>query len=295
MKKYYGEIGLLITAIIWGSGFVATAISLESYTAFQSMAIRFLTGALLLILIYYKKLRHISKDLLIKGTILGTVLYAAFALQTIGLVYTTPSKNAFLTAVNVIIVPIILFIFYKRRLDRYETIGALLAVIGIGLLSLQLTGVINIGDFLSFLCAIGFAIHIIFTAKFVKDTDPILLTLIQLMTAAVIGFVILAFKQEMALPYESKSFFASLYLGVFSTCLAYVLQTFGQKFLSETKAAIILSTEALWGMFFSVLILHEVITFRMGLGALFIFIAIIISEAKHHLLKFIPLRRNVSE
>src|SRR5699024_6210720 len=162
--------------------------------------------------IYYKKLRSMTKDLLIKGAILGAVLYTAFALQTIGLVYTTPSKNAFLTAVNVIIVPIILLIFYRRRLDRYETIGAFLAVIGIGLLSLQLTGVINIGDFLSFLCAIGFAVHIIFTAKFVKDHDPVLLTLMQLMTAAVIGFIILAFKQEIILHFEAKSFFASLYL-----------------------------------------------------------------------------------
>src|SRR5690625_5878056 len=148
MKKYYGEIGLLITAIIWGSGFVATAISLESYTAFQSMAIRFLTGALLLAFIYYKKLRHILKEILVKGMILGTVLYAAFALQTIGLVYTTPSKNAFLTAVTVIIVPIILFIFYKRRLDRYETIGAFLAVVGIGLFSFQFIVMINFIYFL---------------------------------------------------------------------------------------------------------------------------------------------------
>lgn len=286
MRKYYGEIGLIITAVIWGSGFVATAISLENYTAYQSMAIRFLVASLFLLAIYHRKLKHINKKILINGIILGTILYTAFALQTVGLIYTTPSKNAFLTAVNVVIVPIILFVFYKRQLDRYEIIGAFLAVFGIGLLSLQFSGVINLGDFLSFLCAIGFAFHIIYTAKFVRNSDAILLTLIQLITAAVIGFIILVFKNEMVMTYEPKPFFSVIYLGLFSTCLAYVLQTSAQKLLSETKAAIILSTEALWGMIFSIIILHEIITFRMMAGAVLIFSAILIAEVKQNLFKF---------
>ncbi len=286
MRKYYGEMGLIITAIVWGSGFVATAISLENYTAYQSMAIRFLVGSIFLLAIYFKKLKNINRDIVIKGIILGTILYTAFALQTVGLIYTTPSKNAFLTAVNVVIVPIILFIFYKRQLDRYEIIGAFLAVFGIGLMSLQFSGVINLGDFLSFLCAIGFAFHIIYTAKFVKNNDPILLTLIQLMTAAVIGFMILIFKNEIVMTYEPKPFYAVIYLGLFSTCVAYVLQTSAQKILSETKAAIILSTEALWGMIFSIIILHEIITFRMMVGAALIFSAIMIAEIKQNLFKF---------
>lgn len=286
MRKYYGEIGLIITAVVWGSGFVATAISLENYTAYQSMAIRFLVASVFLLAIYYKKLKHINKKILLNGIILGAILYTAFALQTVGLIYTTPSKNAFLTAVNVVIVPIILFVFYKRQLDRYEIIGAFLAVFGIGLLSLQFNGAVNLGDFLSFLCAIGFAFHIIYTAKFVRNNDAILLTLIQLMTAAVIGFIILLFKNEFVMTYEPKPFFSVIYLGLFSTCLAYVLQTSAQKLLSETKAAIILSTEALWGMIFSIIILHEIITFRMMAGAVLIFSAILIAEVKQNLFRF---------
>jgi len=280
MRKYFGEIGLIITAIIWGSGFVATAISLEHYSPYQSMAVRFLIGALILSIIFHKKLTLLNKRILIKGTILGTILYVAFALQTVGLQFTTPSKNAFLTAVNVVIVPLILFLFYKKQLDKFEITGALLAVTGVGILSLQITGAINIGDFLSLLCAFAFAFHIIYTAKYVKSVDPILLTLIQLVTAAFIGFIIIAFKNEIVMPFEIRSFSALLYLGIFSTTLAYLLQTSAQKFLSETKAAIILSTEALWGMVFSIIILSEIITFRMAVGALLILSAIVISEAK---------------
>ena len=87
-------------------------------------------------------------------------MYIAFALQTVGLQYTTPSKNAFLTAVNVIIVPIIAFAVYKRRIDGYEIIGSLIAIVGIGFLSLQGSLTMNIGDALSLACAVAFAFDI---------------------------------------------------------------------------------------------------------------------------------------
>src|SRR5690625_4572570 len=106
MRKYIGEIGLIIVAIIWGSGFTATAMTLKAYTPYQSMAVRFLIGAIFLAIIFHKQLKAIQQSTLIKGVILGVILYIAFALQTVGLSYTTPSKNAFLTAVNVIAVPI---------------------------------------------------------------------------------------------------------------------------------------------------------------------------------------------
>src|SRR5690625_850737 len=132
MNKYYGEIGLIITAIIWGSGFVATAMALTYYTPYQTMAIRFLVGGLLLTIIFYKRIKLLTKQIIGKGVFLGTLLYISFALQTVGLQYTTPSKNAFITAVNVVIVPLIAFLFYRKRLNKFEVIGAFLAITGVG-------------------------------------------------------------------------------------------------------------------------------------------------------------------
>lgn len=280
MKKYLGEIGLTLTAIIWGSGFVATAIALEHYTAYQSMAVRFLIGGILLALIFYKKLKAITKTTLMKGSILGLILYLAFALQTVGLQFTTPSKNAFITAVNVVIVPLIGFIFYKKKIDRYELIGAILALIGIGFLSLQLTSAINLGDFLTFLCAIAFAFHIFYTARFVKHEDPISLTVIQMLTAAVIGWIAIGLKGELHMSLQKEGMLMLLYLGIFSTAIAFLLQTAAQKFMSETKAAIILATEALWGTIFSIIIIKEIITGRMIIGGTLIILAILLSETK---------------
>jgi drug/metabolite transporter (DMT)-like permease len=285
MQKYMGEIALTITAIIWGSGFVASAISLEHFTPYQILAGRFIIGTIILSLIFRKRLKNINKSTLIKGAVLGIFLYLAFALQTVGLQYTTPSKNAFLTAVNVVIVPFIAFVMYKRKIDMYELVGAILAMVGVGILSLKLSAGVNIGDLLTLGCAFGFAFHIFYTAKYVKDSDPVSLTLIQMLTAAVIGSLVVVFKGETSVVMETKGLFSLLYLGVFSTTIAYLLQTIAQKMITETKAAIILSTEAFWGMVFSVVILDEVMTIKMVLGAILILCAIIISETKIPFLK----------
>jgi drug/metabolite transporter (DMT)-like permease len=285
MQKYMGEIALTITAIIWGSGFVASSISLEHFTPYQILAGRFIIGTIILSIIFHKRLKNINKSTIIKGAVLGIFLYLAFALQTVGLQYTTPSKNAFLTAVNVVIVPFIAFVMYKRKIDMYELVGAILAMVGVGILSLKLSSDINIGDLLTLGCAFGFAFHIFYTAKYVKDSDPVSLTLIQMLTAAVIGSLVVVFKGETSVVIETEGLFSLLYLGVFSTTIAYLLQTVAQKMITETKAAIILSTEAFWGMVFSVAILDEVMTVKMVLGAILILCAIIISETKLPFLK----------
>lgn len=285
MFKYMGELLLVITAIIWGSGFVASAVALEHYTPYQILAGRFLIGAVILSLIFFKKFNKLNKSTLIKGALLGLFLYIAFALQTVGLQFTTPSKNAFLTAVNVVIVPFIGFLLYKRKIDMYELTGAILAVVGIAVLSLKLSSDVNVGDILTLGCAIGFAFHIFYTAKFVKTEDPVVLTIVQMVTAAVIGCIVILFRGETSFSVETEGVMNLLYLGIFSTTIAFLMQTVAQKYITETKAAIILATESFWGMVFSIIILSEIMTGRMIIGAFLILLAILISETKMGFLK----------
>ncbi|RUL51647.1 DMT family transporter [Lysinibacillus antri] len=285
MRKYIGEIMLCITAVIWGSGFVASAISLEHYTPYQILAGRFLVGFIILSIIFNKKLKTLNREIIKKGFVLGFFLYVAFALQTVGLQFTTPSKNAFLTAVNVVIVPFIAFLAYKRKIDKFELFGAVLAIIGIGFLSLQLSADVNIGDLLTLACAVAFAYQIFYTAKYVKDEDPITLTIVQMFFAAVFAWIVVLFKGEFNFSMETEAVSSILYLAIFSTTIAYLFQTIAQKFTNETKAAIILSTESFWGMVFSIVLLGEVLTTRMVIGAILILIAIIISETKLAFLK----------
>lgn len=285
MKKYAGEAALTLTAVIWGSGFVISALALDYYTPFQILAVRFVIGALLLGIVFRKKLRGMNQSVLWKGMLLGILLYAAFALQTVGLQFTTPSNNAFLTGVNVVIVPFIAFVLYKRRLDTFELFGALFALAGVAVLSLQWSAGINIGDLLTLGCAVLFAFHIFYTARFVRNEDAVLLTLLQMTAAAAVSCAVVIGTGETAFSMETAGMGAVLYLAVFSTTIAFLMQTVGQKHLSETKAAIILSTEAVWGMIFSVALAYEVLTLRMFSGALIIFIAILLAETKPALMK----------
>ena len=280
MKKYKGEILMLITAIMWGSGFVGMAIGLEHLTVFQLMAGRFLLATALLCLVFYKKLRLINKAVLWKGAGLGTILFIAFTLQTWGLEYTTPSKNAFLTAINVIIVPIIAYVIYKRRIDRFEALAAVIALVGIGFLSLQGSMTINLGDFLSILCAVGFAFDIFYTNVFVKTEDALALTIVQFATAALLGVISVVALGEVPTSISPEASYTLIYLAVFCTLIAYACQNVGMQYANPTKSAIILSTESLFGTIFSVVILHEILTGRMIFGCILIFVAILFAEVK---------------
>ncbi|WP_342472587.1 DMT family transporter [Metasolibacillus sp. FSL H7-0170] len=280
MKKYIGDAMMLTTAIVWGSGFVVTAIALKYLTAYQVMAGRFILAALILLLLFGYKLKGLRWSVVWKGAVLGTILYVAFAFQTVGLEYTTASKNAFLTAVNVVIVPLIAFVFYKRKIDGYEMFGSVFALVGIGLLSLQGSLMMNIGDILTLICAVGFAFDIFYTNYFVQKEDALLLTIVQFVTAAAIGTFVVIGQGDIPTTIAKEGMYSIIYLAVFSTTLAYVFQNVAHKYTTATKAAIILSTEALFGTLFSILFLHEILTFKMTMGALLIMVAILIAELK---------------
>ena len=280
MSRYKGELLMLITAIMWGSGFVGMAIGLEHFTVLQLMAGRFTLATILLSVIFYKKLRLFNWSIIWRGALLGGILFFAFVLQTYGLSYTTPSKNAFLTSINVLIVPIIAFIVYKRGFDRYEVIAAMIAVIGIGFLSLTNSFTIQLGDLLSILCAIAFAFDIFYTNVFVKKEDALALTIVQFMTASLLSIIGVLMLGEISTSINTEGFLILLYLAVFCTLVAYVCQNVGMQYANPTKSAIILSMESLFGTLFSVWILQELLTGRMIVGCVLILIAVLIAELK---------------
>lgn len=279
MNKVRGEIGLLIVSIIWGSGFIASAIGLDYLSPHETLAGRFLVASVLLTAVNHKKLQKLRWRTVRNGMILGVFLYCAFILQTVGLEYTTPSKNAFLTAVNVAVVPFIGFLFHKKTLDKKDVLRASLSMVGVALISLNWTGILNLGDVLSFLCAFVFALHIFYTGEFMEDEDPLSLTMVQMITAFVLAFFFMAMKGDTLLMKDTRGYLAIIYLGVFSTTIAFLTMSICQKYTKSSRAAVIMSTESLFAMVFSILILSENVTPRMILGALVIFAAIILPQS----------------
>lgn len=278
MKKYLGMIGLLTVTIIWGGGFVASEMALETLTPFQIMAVRFVIAAALMAGMGEKHLKSITREEIRCGFFLGAALFGAFALQIIGLQYTTPSKNAFLTATNVVMVPFIALVIYRKKIEARSLVGAVMAIVGAGVLSLNQDFSLGLGDGLTLLCAVCFAMQIFLTGEYVGRIRPTVLNFLQMATAAVLSVAGLAITGGFSFAASGKSILAVLYLGVVSTTITYLLQTISQKYVDETKSAIILSMEAVFGTVFSVIILHEAITVRMILGSILILSAVLISE-----------------
>lgn len=283
MKKWLAIGGLILVTVIWGGGFVASDMALGSMKPFQIMMVRFLLASVLMGMIsmgQHKKEGKLEKraGAIKAGILMGIALFAGFALQIIGLQYTTPSKNAFLTALNVVIVPFIALIILKKKVGMKGIIGAIMSVIGVALLSLNGNLTLSLGDGLTLLCAVGFAFQIFFTGEFVKKYPASVLNMVQMITAFVLSAVSLVIFGENDFQVTTQGWLSVLYLGVISTTVCYLLQTACQKYVDETKAAIVLSMESVFGTIFSIIILHEVITLRMVIGCAIILAAVIISN-----------------
>ena len=284
-KSLLADMSLLLVAIVWGGGFIAVKGALDSVTPFYLMTSRFGISVIIMLLIFWKKVKLITKKDLKIGTSIGLLLFLGFTAQTIGMQYTTAGKNAFLTGTNVIIVPFLYWIVSKRKPDIYSLISTFLCFIGIGMLTLDGGIHIGFGDSLTLLCSVFFAAHIVSVGFFAEKVDAILLVIIQLGAAAVFSLIAALIYEPMPQPLNSNIIFAIGYLAVFSTMLAFLIQNVAQKYTSSTHTAIILCLESPFGSILSVIMLNEIFTIKMILGCLTIFMAIITTETKWDFLK----------
>ena len=180
---------LFLAAFIWGSSFFIMKDALDQLPVQYLLAIRFTAGAALLGLLCWKKWRTFTPDYLWRGAVIGGMLYTAYAIQTYGLALTTPSKNAFLTAVYCVLVPFLYWAFARVKPDRYNVLAALLCVTGVGLVSLTGDLTVNPGDGLTLLCAIFYAMHIVSVAKVSPGKDIYLLTVFQFAFAGLYAWI----------------------------------------------------------------------------------------------------------
>ena len=153
MTKKKANFILICVTIIWGGGFIATDRALESFSPFSVMAVRFLGAAFLPFLISWRDIRSLPFRYLKEGVFTGIMLFLAFALQTFGLQLSTPSKNAFLTATNVIFVPYLLWLLAKRKPSRKELLSSVLCIVGIAMLVWKPDMLfLQFGDMLAYHC-----------------------------------------------------------------------------------------------------------------------------------------------
>lgn len=277
-RQYLSDVSLLFVAVVWGGGFVAVKDALNTMTPLLLMSYRFILATGIMYLFLHKKIGKFTKEDMKNGAIVGSILFLAFASQTYGLQYTTASKQGFLTATYVVMVPLLYWIIYKKRPKSKAFFGSLLTIIGIALVSINKDMIFNIGDGLTLLCALLFAAHIISLEYYTKKMDVMKLSFLQLLVAAILFTVFAGMFEEVTFKLTNNAWFAIVYLAIFSTFLCFTTQTIAQKYTTSSHASIIMSLESVFAAILGVLLLSEVMTPLMIIGCVFIFIAILIIE-----------------
>lgn len=192
-KPLFADLSLLFVTVIWGTTFVLVQNAIDFLEPFSFNGIRFLTAAILLILCLIlfekKQLKQLDVKIILSGIFLGFWLFLGYATQTIGLLTTTSSKAGFITGLNVVLVPLFSMILLKQFPSRNALFGVLTATIGLFLLTMTDVISLNQGDGFVFICAISFALQIIFTGKFSSKYPTLLLTVIQITTVAILSIL----------------------------------------------------------------------------------------------------------
>lgn len=290
-KRIIGNLMLLTTAFFWGTAFVFQRSGMDHIEPLTFNSARMFLAFLALSVVVSvtemlkkkknlpetkspKELAAFKKNTLVGGVFCGLMLTMGISFQQMGIVYTTAGKTGFITALYMVFVPIIGWIFLRKRINWLVGLGVVLATIGLYFLSITGDFTLTKGDTLVLICAVFYALHILACDHFVNIADVLKLSRMQFLVCAILSLIV-AFIFET--PTVAKLFDAAipiLFCGLLSGGLGYTLQMIAQKHTEPTTASLILSLEAVFGVLGGWLILNEVMTGREIFGCIIVFVAI---------------------
>jgi drug/metabolite transporter (DMT)-like permease len=293
MKKFTAEGALILTTIIWGGTFVIIKTALDDISPMMFISLRFTLASILLLPLLFKTFHLFNKDFLKNALWLSFLFFAGFATQNIGLKYTTATKSAFITGTFVIFTPLFQLLIEKRMPRKGTLIGVALVITGLILLSsrgdtlfqifTEIGSNFNFGDFLTLICALFFALYIVYLDIISKKFDykPLVFSQISF-TAAAGFFTVFLFSslniEPMEINFSANVIIAIAYTAILATIVTTTLQTKYQKILTPSKAGIILSFEPIFAALFAYILLSETLTLFGFIGGIFIFGGLIASE-----------------
>jgi len=264
---------LLAVAAMWGISFVWMKDILDQQDVYSFLTSRFIFAALAMIIIKPKVIKLFTKELVSKGFIIGLALGSGYIFQTLGLDRTTPAITGFITGLYVVITPLIAALLLKERVTLTMWGFILLAVVGLAVLSVEGWSV-GIGEFLVFISAILFAVHIIMLGAWSKNFDAYALTVMQLIGCAFLS-AIPAGINGFNPPPDTQVWAVVIFTAVFATAIAFVIQTWSQARISTTKVAVILTMEVVFAALFSFAYGMEPFTLRLAIGGTLVLIAML--------------------
>ena len=274
---------LLITAVIWGLGFVAQVLGMNYLSPFAFIGARFLLGAAslmpLVVFFYYRNWLPQSslRTVLIGSLVLGVILFAAGSLQQVGIVYSNASNAGFITGLYMVLVPLIGLAF-RHRPGLNAWLGAVLALVGLFLLSVKADFSMGYGDTLLLIGAVGWALHILAIDHFASRAAPLLLALGQFIVCGVLAVGVSVVWETTTWDQMRAATNVLIYAGVITVGVAYTLQVIAQERADPTHAAIILSLEAVFGAIGGYLFLQEQLTSRELWGCTLMLAGMLVSQ-----------------
>jgi len=292
-SRLVGIGALFITTLIWGGTFTIVKVVLSDISSMLFIGLRFLFASLVILPFAFNKLRKLSRTQIVMGFILGFLLFIGFALQTVGLKYTTASKSGFVTGTVVMFIPLFQFLMEKKKPSVAQLVGSFIVLIGLIFLSvsgtsinnffMELGGNFNLGDFLTLICAISYAVYIIYLDMTSRKIDLISLVFLQVSVTSLLAFIFSSFLsvinfEAIKFKYTQELLFGLLYTSILATVLTTFLQTKYQKEVSPTNAGIIFSFEPVFAAIIAVIFLGDIISGFSATGCILIFTGLVISE-----------------
>ncbi|PRX27213.1 drug/metabolite transporter (DMT)-like permease [Orenia metallireducens] len=295
-RRIKADLSLLFVVIIWGSTFAFMKDIFNTITPFYFLTLRFSFATAVLGMIFYKKVKQLDLNTFKYGLFAGVFLFGGYGLQVTGLKLTDASKAGFITGLAVVLVPILSAIIFKKMPELTTSIGVILATIGLALLTFNGRLLFNLGDFLVFLSAFSLAIHILLVDRYVKSKDAILFTIIQIGTVALLSGISTLLEGSYVLVTDISIWTNVIYMGLFATALALIVQNKAQQFTTATRTAIIFVMEPVFGALFAYLYLGELISAKGYWGGVLIVLGMLFAELKFENIKnFLVRKKEIKE
>lgn len=283
----FWKLMLVAMALIWGYSFLTMKTVLDTVPTFMLLACRFLLSAVIMFIIFHKRIKaHFNREYLGFGVLMGCVIWSAYAAQTLGLVDTTPGKNAFLTGTYCILVPFIALILFKERVTKWHIASALLCLVGVGFVALDNFS-IQMGDLMTLVGAVFFAVDMAVVGHIGRTRDVSVLTSWMFLFVGLFSLAATtAFEPRVPAEQWTPEIVGQLvFLAVVCTTIGLLLQNQALSHVPPATGSLLLSLESPSGVLFSVLMAGEVLTGKLIFGFVLIFLSIVLSETHFSFLR----------
>ena len=273
---------MLFIAVFWGSGYGVSHMLLKQISPLWLISLRFIASAFLVTTIFWRRVLLLTRKDMLFACVGGLILAGAFIAHILGLNLTTPGKQGFIQSTSVIMVPVFYSIIYRKSPGLFGFVGALLTTLGLLVMAFTPGMTFNLGDTLSLVLALFVAFNVISVGNFSRRMDPLGYAVVSFLSSAVIiTFFAILFEPFPNLTGLGSSFWINLgYVIIMVTVVPFLIQPMAQRYSPDTHAAILQSTECLWGYAIAIAIGEELLNWQVFLGGMIIFLGVLVTESE---------------